>query len=306
MKTIHIAMLALLAVSLWAVAATGIDPLSTSNTYDYIILTHDALLPQAQSLAYHRGQHLRTCVVTTSQIETAFSGSTLADKIRAFIVYAYEQWRIAPTYILFLGDANITVPLHDLVPTRARVPEFFPPTPSYPSYADETFFVGPIYPTDRKPIMHHGRIPVRTQAQAEIAVGKIIDYDAIGGEPAWLSRVLMTVGDCRSGYLCIPRNAVFMVYNDQLRESQLAHWLPHNLQTIYSSEHSFNTNGHSVLRNAWNGGVGFLNALGNTAADHDLLVYVAGYSLPPSPPPTFTASLNESGMLPLCSAPPAS
>lgn len=147
--------------------AEAINPLDTANAYDYVVLTADAFAAQANAfVSLHPS--LRSCLVKLSEVQTAFPGGTTVDQVRAFAVYAYQNWKIAPTYMLLVGDADMVEPQFDYLPT------FVAQNPYYnwggvDWYANEGYFVASPVTGQEKPIMHLGRIPARTAQQVTTA-----------------------------------------------------------------------------------------------------------------------------------------
>lgn len=286
-------------VCLLPAAAMAFGPLDVNNSYDFVILTDASLATEAQRLNAHRGQTLRSCLVTTSEVSAAFTGSTMAEKIRAFVLYAYQHWKIAPTYLVLIGDADRTNAAYDLVPTMNRYNDDISPNWSGDFfYADDGYFVGPVAAGEKKPILLIGRIPARTPAELGCAIDKIIGYDAITGTPTWLQSILMAAGDHYN--LWPGDNDEYRTMNEDVRADEFSEWDPAKLQTLYSSEHHYQGDGPTYLRNAWNTGIGFVNAFGQTEGAHsDVLVGMASFNVPPTPPPTFTYTLAPTGYCPV-------
>ncbi len=87
--------------------------LHTAAAIDFLIVSHPALVSQAQRLAQlHQQQNgLRTLVVTTEQVYNEFSsGSPDPTAIRDFVKMYYDKFGASPTnkpkYLLLFGDAS--------------------------------------------------------------------------------------------------------------------------------------------------------------------------------------------------------
>ena len=282
--------LGILPLVCWLFAATharAFNPLDPNNTCDYIVLTANSLITQADRLVSHRSGEHRTCRVTLSEVQSAFPGANDAEKIRNFVLEAYQNWKVAPTYLLLLGDADHTTPGtgYDLLPSYYEWNEYYIEDGNR-WFANDGYFVESPYAGDEKPIMYLGRIPARTTAQAANAIDKILYYDAITGSPAWLGRILMLVGDANINHA----NGIYRTLNDQIKNGELGQWSP--LATIYSSDYDISEWPENVTadtRDRFNTGYGFVNAFGNTwGMNH--LVLSAHFNLFGSP--TFTESLN--------------
>jgi hypothetical protein len=88
---------------------------------EYVVVTPDAFAGEAQTLA-QTIQQLRgheTAVLKLSEIAGAFGDGVHADStaIKAALSYAYENWRVAPLYVLLLGDADELDPAGGIIPT---------------------------------------------------------------------------------------------------------------------------------------------------------------------------------------------
>jgi len=292
------------ALLLAAPAARAFNPLDPSNSYDYVVLTHDSLADYAQYYLYlHRS--LRSCMVRLSEVQAAFPGGTTVDQVRSFVVYAYQSWHVAPTYLLLVGDADMVEPQYDLIPT------FVAHNPYYSWdgidwYANDGYYVGSAIPGQMKPIMHLGRIPARDTYQVNQTQIKITEYQ-LQREPAnpvWLEKILMLVGDASiNEFPGEPRNATYRTLNDQLRATELNAWDLAKITTYYADAlFQAGQDRTAITRGAWNAGYGFVNALGNTQ-DLNWLVFMAYFNLPGvgvgTGNPTFTESLAETWYTPV-------
>ncbi len=285
-----------------ATIAQGIDLLAPSNTYDYILLTHDNLYTEALRLFNPRNATLRTCIVKSSEVATTFGGGQLTDQaIRDFVVYAYQNWAIIPTYLLLVGDANMDVGTYDLIPTHLSTNEF-DSFEGNSEFADDGYYVGSPFVGDRKPIIHVGRIPARNATELSKVIDKIIYYDGITGSPAWLDRTLFLVGNASP-----PAGGPNFKYgnlSDKLRDSHSPGL--GSITTLYSLDYELAgpswplwlLNATQATRDQFNLGVGFVNAFGNTTSN-DPLVYMADFDVNPLNPPTFTQGLTGTNFLPV-------
>jgi hypothetical protein len=294
--------IALVAAAALAPRAAAFDPLDTSHAYDYVVLTADAFAPQASAFV---GLHpnLRSCLVRLSEVQAAFPSGTTIERIRAFTVYAYQNWKIAPTYLLLVGDANMVEPEYDFLPTLVAQNPYYN-WGGVDWYANEGYYVASPVAGQVKPVMHLGRVSARTAEQVTNAYTKVNQYQQISGTPAWLQKILMLVGDARiNEFPGDPPNATYRTLNDQLRATELASWNQSNITTYYAETlRQAGQDRTAVTRNAWNAGYGLVNALGNTQ-EIDWLVFMAYFNLPNyilgDGNPTFTESLNSTNYLPV-------
>ncbi|MBK9303177.1 MAG: VCBS repeat-containing protein [bacterium] len=176
---------------------------------DMVIVTTDELAPVFQQLAdYKTARGLATVVRTLSWIESTYpAGEDLPATIRAFLTDAYALW--GADYALLGGDV-------DLLPVRMIFNAFYPsgtgstiPVDLYYGGLDgdwnadgdqtpgEPYFntYDPGDAADLAPELSVGRAPVRSVAEAEVFVGKILAHerDAVGphlAEVLFLSEVL--------------------------------------------------------------------------------------------------------------------
>lgn len=76
------------------------------GSYDYVIITNDTLQPTFQNLAnWKNSRGISTVIVSTSYIYPNYTGTDNQEKIRNFIIDAYNNWNI--TYVLLGGDVEI-------------------------------------------------------------------------------------------------------------------------------------------------------------------------------------------------------
>jgi len=297
--------------------AMAFDPSDPSNTYDYVILTHDSLFLQAERLHNHRNITMRSCIVKTSEVTAAFTGENDVQKIRAFILYAYENWKIAPTYLLLIGDTRIALPdpaddpdtppaynnymvdgvEYNLIPSMLEFNEF---EEWYGNawFTNDNWYVKPFLPDDNKPIMHIGRISARNVSELQNFVDKIVYYDSINDNPSWLRNILMLVGD---KYVNI-NNDIYRTLNDELYDEEFSECSPTPF-TLYSSDYLLDDwpdEATADTRSAWNSGCGYVNAFGNTHWYGSLVLMAEFFASTQNPPDDpFTESLMHNNRLPV-------
>lgn len=138
---------------------------------EFMIMTHPTFRAAADTLAAWKNQKGIVTHVYECGTGSAITGRISNEEIDAFIEDHYENSKIKPRYILFLGDAE------------------FIPTFLVPRAADATKFVGSDHPYavipfdvlgitfDLFPTFAIGRIPVDTLDQANTVVQKIINYE---------------------------------------------------------------------------------------------------------------------------------
>ncbi len=174
------------------------------SNIEYLIVTNEELMPQAQRLAtYHQqNSNLNTSVVNVSQIFNEFaSGSPDITAIRDFIKYLYDTSSGGLKYVCFFGDSSYDFKdritgNNNIVPTFHAVNSF----DLVASYVTDDFFVmientdGRMLPSDSIDIPS-GRIPVTTIQEATAVVDKILSYyetDAFGD---WRNNITLIADD---------------------------------------------------------------------------------------------------------------
>ena len=130
---------------------------------DFLIIAPPAFVNQANLLAswkIRRG--IDTRVRTTAQ-----TGSTAA-AIRDYIKNAYDTWTPAPSFVLFLGDA-------EFIPTN-YVTEH-PQQPPGGSHIGTDLYYATVDGTDYFPDLSTGRISVDTASQTAYIIDRMINYE---------------------------------------------------------------------------------------------------------------------------------
>ena len=162
-----------------------------SNSADYLLITHETLMPGVMVLAdWRRQTGLRVKVVDVQDIYDAFNhGIFNPHAIRDFLAYAYENWQPpAPSYVLLAGDASL-----DYRNGKNLVPSILIQTPKYgPAASDHQFatFRG----DDAFPDMLIGRLPVSNLIDLEVMVNRIIAYEKTPVVGPWRKHLLMLGG----------------------------------------------------------------------------------------------------------------
>jgi hypothetical protein len=175
-----------------------------------LIITAPAFRAAAERLAAHRRQYdsLRVAVVTTPEVFNEFSsGQTDPTALRDFIRYLDRRTPGTLRYLLLLGDATYDYRnRRNLNEGAGYVPtyesrESLDPIYSYSSddyfgfLADnegdweETFY------GDHRLAIGIGRLPVKTLAEAQGVVDKLIRYDAPQARGPWRTRLSFVADD---------------------------------------------------------------------------------------------------------------
>ncbi len=176
--------------------------LRSARSADYIIITHEKFIQQAQELASLREtystQRLETQVVTISSVFNEFGwGIPDVVAIRDFLAWADKQWN-APQYVLLFGDGHYDY--KNIL--KFNTPNLIPPFETrdrhenYSRTSDDwfTYTKG----TTAGMQMAIGRIPVQSIATAQAVVQKIIKYETDESFGDW-RKVLTIIGDDELG-----------------------------------------------------------------------------------------------------------
>lgn len=171
-----------------SIAANRTSTISArSNAADFVIISHarfiDALAPL---VAQRKAQGIDTLVVDVEDVFDEYGyGSKSPDAIRDFLRSTLTRWRTAPSHVMLVGDASLDPRNYigygdlDLVPTR------YLPT-VYMKVASDDWLAD--FDGDGLPNMYLGRLSVRTEADAQALVDKIVSYT-----PPTTKRVLVVV-----------------------------------------------------------------------------------------------------------------
>ncbi len=164
---------------------------------DYAIITHPAFADALGPLASLRqSQGLTTTVINVLGIYDEWGdGRPDPEAIRAFIANAYATWQPRPTFILLVGDGSFD-------PKRYRTDS--PPTFIPPFLADVDPWAGETaadnrYVTvdgaDDLPDLLIGRLPVKTLAEAQAVVDKIVRYETAPFPGGWNRNMAFVADD---------------------------------------------------------------------------------------------------------------
>ena len=155
---------------------------------DIVMLTHPSFTGGLQPLADHRRSQGKTVsVVNIDDVFDEFNfGERSPHAMRDFLATASGNWNTAPRYLLLVGDASFDPRNYlgfghlDFMPTRT-VGTFYLKTSSDEWFSDfKNTGVGEIAT---------GRLPVRTQADLQTTVRKIVGYDKNSG--SWTNGALL-------------------------------------------------------------------------------------------------------------------
>jgi hypothetical protein len=185
-----------------------------------ILITHpDFVASLAPLVQLRRQQGQSVKVVTTDELFDSFHfGERTPFALRDFLRLASSQWRVRPQSILLVGDASLDPRNYlgfgdfDLVPTRLIE------TAAMKTASDDWFTDFSNSGFGTIPI---GRLPVRTPAEAEAVISKIVEYERGSGAGPWNSQAL-TIADRTIGAdFTSATNAVANSLSKSLRVTKL-------------------------------------------------------------------------------------
>lgn len=184
--------------------------LHSNQAFDYIIITVQSLLTQANRLAdFHKNSNnLKVLVVTAGQVYNEFSsGSPDPVAIRDFVKMLYDRGitnpSTRPKYLLLFGDASFDFKNRiqnntNLVPAYES-DIFLDPLSSYTSddfygFLDDNEDINSGLITNLLDI-GIGRIPVKNLEEAKNYVDKVISYVDVKSFGAWRNRINFVADD---------------------------------------------------------------------------------------------------------------
>ena len=157
---------------------------------DVVIITHpDFAGSLAPLVRLRESQGHRVSLVTTDQIFDEYNfGEHSPFAIRSFLQQAASVWQRKPQSILLVGDASfdprdyLGLGDFDFVPTRIIETAAFKTASDdwFTDFAQNGFATVPT-----------GRLPVRTPADADLVVSKIIGYETGSSAGSWNSQALL-------------------------------------------------------------------------------------------------------------------
>lgn len=147
------------------------------NEGDFVIFTHGEFVNAARRLADTRqAQGFQPVVVDVEDAYDEFNfGARSPDALKGFLRNAHTEWQVKPRFVLLLGDGStdprdyLALGAADLVPAKLLGLTYFE-TAADNWYADLN--------DDQVPELALGRLPVRTVAQAEAVITKLLSFTA--------------------------------------------------------------------------------------------------------------------------------
>jgi hypothetical protein len=168
----------------------------TDVAADFVILTHGAFRPAAERLARTRqAEGLRTVVVDITDVYDEWGyGAPSTAAVRAFLETAALRWARPARYALLVGNATFD-PRDYLGFGGHFIPTKLLAVGTLETAVDDWF--GDFGGTGLAQLAI-GRLPVRTPAEAEIVIGKILTYEQAGAAD-WKQRVVVVADNPDDG-----------------------------------------------------------------------------------------------------------
>jgi hypothetical protein len=165
-----------------------------ANAADLLIISHQNFIPSlAPLISKRQGEGFTVKVVDIEDVFDEFSyGMHTPQAITDFLAQARASWTQAPRYLLLVGDASYDprnyegVGNFDLVPTKL-IDTAFLETASDDTLTD--------FDGDGIPEIPVGRLPVRTLAEANLIIGKIVNFS-----PGNVPQNALMVADTQGSY----------------------------------------------------------------------------------------------------------
>ncbi len=162
-----------------------------TNQADMLIITHKAFRQASEELANHRRQRsgLNVRVVDVETVYDEFNdGIKSGYAIRRFLHYASQSWaQPKPLYVLLVGDASWDPML------KADNSTMIDYVPSLGVPVSDYLLTVKIGDTSQASDYYIGRFPVRTPAEADNMVRKVIEYENLPPD-AWNKRFVFLAG----------------------------------------------------------------------------------------------------------------
>lgn len=162
---------------------------ATTNAADFIILTHRDFWTSANKLAtLRRLNEMRVAVVDVEDAYDEFAyGAHTPQAIKDLLSFASQNWLRKPTYALLLGDASTDPRNYLALGNFDFIPTWLGATTYFETGLDNWLVDNN---NDSLPELALGRLPVRTAAQAEAVINKILAF-----KTATTSRNALLVSD---------------------------------------------------------------------------------------------------------------
>ena len=224
---------------------------ATTNGAALVIIAHKSLIASAAPLvSLRQSQSMLVSLVDVEDVYDEFSyGTHSPQAIKDFLARAKSSWTTKPTYVILLGDADLDprnyegVGNFDLVPTKLV-------DATYNETASDDWLTD--FDNDGIGDIPSGRLPVRTPAEANLIISKIVNFAPTNAPQS----ALMVADD----------NTNPPYYFDfEAASDELIAFLPANMtvQKVYRRTQPSNCVARTNIINAMNLGVAVVNYSGH-------------------------------------------
>jgi hypothetical protein len=165
----------------------------TGHRADYLAIGPREFVRAAVGLLERRReQGLRVQGVDLEQIFSEFGfGEKNPQAIQDFISYAYHHWRVAPRYVVLLGDGTYDFKDHLGTGVVNRVPPMMVRTTYLETASDPAYAA--VNGDDLLPDLAVGRLPAATIEELEIMIEKILAWE--GGASSFTGKAVLVTDD---------------------------------------------------------------------------------------------------------------
>jgi hypothetical protein len=178
-----------------------------TNAADVVILTHEKFADSVERLKdLRQGQGYRVAVVNVEDVYDEYGyGMKSLEAIKELLKQT-QNWQQAPRFVLLVGSASIDPRCFvwtedsDYIPSK-QVGTFYMECPSDDWLVD--------FDNDYLPELALGRLPVKSEAEAALVIGKIISYEQQPASQLPINSMLL-VSDANDAYYD------FEAFNDEL------------------------------------------------------------------------------------------
>jgi len=235
----------------------------STNSADLLVISHQSFLSISNLptfVALRQAQGLTVKVVDIEDVFDEFSyGFHTPQAIVDFLARARSTWTKSPDYLLLLGDASFDPRNYggygsfDLVPTKL-IDTGYPGSDTALETASDDALAD--FDGDGIPEIAVGRLPVRTVAEANLVLSKIVNFSPVNVAPSALM-----VADAQGSYY----------WNFEVSNEQLINLLPANMQSnaqrVYRRLEPSDSATRADIINKFNQGTALVNYSGHGNVD---------------------------------------
>ncbi len=247
---------------LFPVALRPAQVLQTGGNFtgaDYVLIAPADFMPALESLIRLRQAQGLTVAIENVQAIYAAYGDGRPDPaaIRAYLAHAYAAWMLRPVYVVLVGDGSFD-------PRQYRSdspPTFIPPyladvDPWAGETAADNRYVA-VDGQDTLPDMLIGRLPVKTLAETQTVVDKIVQYETDPFPGGWNQNVTFVADDTdEAGNFAAASEALATAYVTSPFMAQRIYFTP--LATTITAT-------QQTVLNSWNAGALMIHYTGHSS-----------------------------------------